>query len=306
MPELPEVFLYVEALERTIGGRTLERIRLKSPSLLRTWDPPISIAAGRRVTGFRRLGKRIVWELEGEHFLVFHLMATGRFHLRPPGAALQRRGAHAAFDLADATVLLTEAGTRKKARLHLIRGEAALAELDPGGLEPPDADLAAFRRALLREARTLKRALTDPRILSGIGNAHSDEILHRAGLSSGSAHGQLDAAEIERLYRATVDHLRAFTERLRAETGERFPEMVSAFHPGHAVHGKHSQPCPVCGSPVQRIRYADRETDYCPGCQTGGRLLADRALSRLLREDFPRTLEELEELREARSGERLS
>ena len=241
-----------------------------------------------------------MWELEDDLFLVFHLMVTGRFHLRKAGTPLPRKRAHAAFDFPDRTLLLTEAGTPKKASLHVVRGREGLRELDAGGLEPLEAEPAAFRAALLREDRTLKRALTDPRILAGIGNAHSDEILHRAGLSPVRRTRQLSENEIDRLYRTTLDHLRGWIDRLRAETGDRFPERVTAFHPDHAVHGKHGRPCPVCGSEVQRVRYADRETNYCPGCQTGGRLIADRALSRLLREDFPRTLEELEELRDAR------
>jgi formamidopyrimidine-DNA glycosylase len=300
VPELPEVEVYLEALERAVGGKTLERVRLRGPALLRSWDPPLAAVHGKRVLGFRRIGKRIVWALEDELFLVFHLMVTGRFHLRKAGAALPRKDAHAAFDFPDLTLLLTEAGTRKKASLHVLRGRAALAELDPGGVEPLQASPAEFAQALRREDRTLKRALTDPRILSGIGNAHSDEILHRARLSPVRRTRQLTEGELERLHRATVEHLRAWTERLRAETGDRFPEKVTAFHPDHAVHGRHGRPCPVCGAEVQRIRYADRETNYCPGCQTGGRLLADRALSRLLGEDFPRSLDELEELRARR------
>jgi formamidopyrimidine-DNA glycosylase len=300
VPELPEVVLYLEALERVLGGKRLERVRLKSPSLLRTWDPPLAAVNGKRVLGFRRIGKRVVWELEDDLFLVFHLMVSGRYHLRKPGAALPRRDAHAAFDFADGTLLLTEAGTRKKASLHVIRGAEALADLDPGGLEPLGSSLADFSAVLVREDRTLKRALTDPRMFSGIGNAHSDEILHQAHLSPVRRTRQLRDDEVERLHRVTLAHLAGWTERLRSETGDRFPEKVTAFHPGHAVHGKLGQACPVCGTPVQRIRYADRETNYCPECQTGGRLLADRALSRLLGEDFPRTLEELELLHDIR------
>jgi formamidopyrimidine-DNA glycosylase len=299
VPELPEIALYVDALQRTIGGKTLQRVRLKSPSLLRTWDPPLSAVHGRRVLGFRHIGKRVVWELEGGLFLVFHLMITGRYHLKKVGAPVVK-GAHAAFDFADLTLLLTEAGTKRRASLHVIQGEEALAALDPGGIEPLESTPAEFATALLREDRTLKRALTDPRIFSGIGNAHSDEILHQAKLSPVRRTSQLHADEVERLRDATVRHLTAWTERLKEETGDRFPEKVTAFHPDHAVHGKHGEPCPVCGAPIQRIRYADRETNYCPGCQTGGRLLADRALSRLLGADFPRTLEELEDLRDSR------
>lgn len=300
MPELPEVALYEDALRRTIGGKVLRAVRLRSPSLLRTWDPPLSAVHGRRVVGFRHVGKRIVWEMEDGLFLVFHLMVAGRFHRKKAGAALPGRGAHAAFDFDDLTLLLTEQATRKKASLHVVRGEEALAALDPGGIEPLGASPAEFRAALLREDRTLKRALTDPRIFSGIGNAHSDEILHRARLSPVRRTSQLRGEEIERLREATVGHLSAWIERLVRETGERFPEKVTAFHPEHAVHGKYGKPCPVCGGIVQRIRYADRETDYCPACQTDGRLLADRALSRLLGADFPRTLEELEELKDTR------
>lgn len=296
MPELPEITVYVEALERHVGGAVLEGARVRSPSLLRTWDPPLGEATGRRVLGFRRLGKRVVWVLEGDLFLVFHLMITGRFHWRKPGAAVPRKGGHAAFDFASGTLLLTEQATHKRASLHVVRGEAALAALDPGGLEVADAPLEAFAAALRRENRTLKRALTDPRILSGIGNAHSDEILLFAGLSPLQRTGNLTAEEMARLHRVTRESLAAWTERLRSETGARFPEKVTAFHPAMAVHGKHGEPCPVCGAPIQRIRYADRETNYCARCQTGGKLLADRGLSRLLGDDWPRTLEELEEL----------
>jgi formamidopyrimidine-DNA glycosylase len=287
----------VKALERFLGGRILERVRLRSPSLLRTFDPPLSAATGRRVLAFRRLAKRVVWEMEDELFLVFHLMISGRFHWRKPGAALQRKLAHAAFDFEHGTLLLTEAATRKRASLHLVRGEGALVQLDPGGLEPLEASLAEFRGALLSENRTLKRALTDPRIFAGIGNAHSDEILLEAGLSPVRLTRQLDSSEIERLWRATRQKLDSWSRRLLEETGDAFPEKVSAFHPAMAAHGKYGQPCPRCGTAIQRIVFADRETNYCPTCQTGGKLLADRALSRLLREDWPRTLEEMEELR---------
>jgi formamidopyrimidine-DNA glycosylase len=297
MPELPEISLYVEALERFLGGHVLERVRLRSPSLLRTWDPPLSSVEGRRVLGFRRLAKRIVWEMEGDVFLVFHLMITGRFHWRPAGAALSRKTGHAAFDFAHGTLLLTEASTQKRASLHVVRGEAGLDEHDPGGIEPVGATLDEFREALLSENRTLKRALTDPRIFSGIGNAHSDEILLEAGLSPVRLTRQLDADEVERLWAVTRDSLERWTALLLKETGEAFPEKVTAFHPAMGAHGKYGRPCPRCGTPIQRIAFADRETNYCPTCQTGGRLLADRALSRLLKEDWPRTLEELEALR---------
>lgn len=292
----------MEALERLVADRVLLGIRLRSPSLLRTWDPPLSAAEGRRVLGFRRLGKRVVWELEDELFLVVHLMVTGRFHWRKAGAAVPRKNAHAGFDFEHGTLLLTEAGTKKKATLHVVRGEEGLAALDPGGLEPLEADLEAFAAALLRENRTLKRALTDPRILSGIGNAHSDEILLEAGLSPVQRTRNLSDAEVERLFQATRTGLTAWTERLREEVGEGFPTKVTAFHPAMAAHGRFGEPCPRCGTPIQRIVYGERETNYCPTCQTGGKLLADRALSRLLREDWPKTLEELEEMKEERRG----
>ena len=297
MPELPEITLYVEALERFVGGHVLERVRLRSPSLLRTWDPQLSSVEGRRVLGFRRLAKRIVWEMEGDVFLVFHLMITGRFHWRPAGAALSRKTGHAAFDFAQGTLLLTEASTQKRASLHVVRGEAGLEEHDPGGIEPLGATLDEFREALLSENRTLKRALTDPRIFSGIGNAHSDEILLFAGLSPLQLTRNLSDDEVARLYDVTRRSLVEWTERLRTEFGDRFPEKITAFHPAMAAHGRYGEPCPVCGSPIQRIRYADRETNYCATCQTGGKVLADRGMSRLLGDDWPRTLEELEELR---------
>jgi formamidopyrimidine-DNA glycosylase len=297
MPELPEITAYLEGLRRTVVGRPLQRVRLRSPSLLRTWDPPLSSVEGRRVEGVRRLGKRVVWQMEGGSFLVFHLMISGRFHWRKRGAAVPKKGAHAAFDFADGTLLLTEQATRKRASLHVVAGEAALAELDPGGLEVMDASLAAFREAITRENRTLKRALTDPRVLAGIGNAHSDEILLFARLSPLQLTRNLTEEESARLYDEARRSLAEWTERLREEFGDGFPEKITAFHPAMGAHGKYGQPCPVCGAPIQRIRYADRETNYCAACQTEGKVLADRGLSRLLGDDWPRTLEELEELK---------
>jgi len=301
LPELPEVTAYLEGLERTLAGQRLEAIRLRSPSLLRTWDPPLRDAEGRRVIGFWRIGKRIVWELEDDLFLVFHLMVTGRFHWRRQGAAVARKTGHAAFDFAHGTLLLTEMATRKKATLHVVRREGLIA-LDPGGVEPLEADLETFRAAILRENRTLKRALTDPRILSGIGNAHSDEILLWAGLSPLQRTRNLSGHELEKLHRTVVESLTDWTERLREEFGEAFPERITAFHPAMAAHGKFGEPCPVCGTAIQRIRYADRETFYCPDCQTDGKLLADRGLSRLLGDDWPRSLEELEQIRDEHRG----
>jgi formamidopyrimidine-DNA glycosylase len=300
VPELPEITAYVEAFRRRVVGEPLERVRVRSPSLVRTFDPPLSEAHGRGVRGVRRLGKRVVFELEGDLFLVVHLMVTGRFHRKKAGAALPRKHTHAAFDFPAESYFLTEMAKQKKASLHLVRGEAGLAALDPGGLEPLGASPGAWAAALRRENHTLKRALTDPRILSGIGNAHSDEILHAARLSPVQLTGNVGDEELERLRTVTVRELEAWTERLREETGAGFPEKITAFHPAMAVHGRHGEPCPACGDPVQRIVYADRETNYCATCQTGGRLLADRALSRLLKEDWPRTLEELEEHVEAR------
>lgn len=302
MPELPDVTVYVEALRRLTLGRPLERIRLASPFLVRTVEPPIHEAEGKRVLALRRLGKRIVFALEDELVLLVHLMIAGRFHLRPPGARIPGRIGLAAFDFPGSTLLLTEASPKKRAAVHLVRGEAALAAFDRGGLEILEADLAAFREALTRESHTLKRALTDPRLFSGIGNAYSDEILHRARLSPVKLTRSLGAEEIERLFRATRETLTEWIARLRAETGNGFPEKVTAFREGMAVHGRYRQPCPACGSPVQRIVYAENEANYCATCQTGGRLLADRALSRLLHDDWPRTLEELEERKAAARG----
>jgi formamidopyrimidine-DNA glycosylase len=294
VPELPDVTIYIERLEAFCAGAVLERVRLVGPSLLHSVDPPISAVEGRRVTGFRRLGKRIVFELEDELFLVLHLMIAGRLRWRERGAKPSRKTGLAAFDFADGSLLLTEASPKKRASLYAVRGEDALAEHDPGGLEVLEADLEAFRSRLTAENRTLKRALTDPHILSGIGNAYSDEILHRARLSPVRLTRQLDAAELERLYTATRHTLDEWTARLRAQVGDGFPDKVTAFRPEMAVHGRYREPCPVCGGPVQRIVYASNETNYCPTCQTGGRLLADRALSRLLKKDWPRSPEELE------------
>jgi len=297
MPELPEITAYLEALERTVVGEPLEKVRLRSPSLLRTWDPPLSVAEGRAVVGVRRMGKRIVWEMEGDLFLVFHLMITGRFRWTRRGTAVPKKRAHGAFDFPAGTLLLTEQSTQKRASLHVVEGEERLAELDPGGLEVLEASPEEFAAALVRENRTLKRALTDPRVFSGIGNAHSDEILLRARLSPLQLTRNLDSDEIGRLWEAMRTSLREWIQRLRAEFGDRFPERITAFHPAMAAHGKYGAPCPACGSPIQRIRYADRETNYCATCQTDGKILADRGMSRLLGEDWPRTLEELEELR---------
>lgn len=297
MPELPEIELYLHALRSRILEEVLEGVRIRSPSLLRSHDPPVSSLTGRRVSGLQRIGKRIVWEMEGDLFAVFHLMVSGRFHWRRSGAAVPRKNGHAAFDFPGGTLLLTEVGTKKRASLHVVRGREALAGHDPGGLEVLSADLPAFQEALQGERHTLKRALTDPRILSGIGNAHSDEILLSAGLSPLRMTVQLTQEEVQRLYEVTRKSLREWTERLQLEAGDEFPEKVTAFHPSMGAHGRFGKPCPVCGTPIQRILYADRETNYCPACQTGGRLLADRSLSRLLREDWPRTLEEMEAVR---------
>ncbi|MEA2602630.1 MAG: formamidopyrimidine-DNA glycosylase [Acidobacteriota bacterium] len=294
MPELPDVEVYLAALRPRILGQPLEQARLGNPFLLRTVEPPLACFLGRRVESLRRLGKRIVIGFEGERFAVLHLMITGRLHWKPRGAKIPGKIGLAAFDFPTGTLTLTEAGSKKRASLHLVVGEAALAEYDPGGLGVLEADLDAFRAAITAENHTLKRALTDPHLLSGIGNSYSDEILHRARLSPFQLTGNLSAAETEMLYRACREVLVEWIERLRAETGDGFPEKVSVFQEGMAVHGRFGQSCPVCGTPVQRIVYADSEANYCPTCQTGGRLLADRALSRLLKADWPRTLEELE------------
>jgi len=304
MPELPDVTVYVEALERHAGGRVLERARLASVSLLRSVEPPLAAAEARRVLGASRLGKRIVLSLEGELHLVFHLMIAGRLRWKERGAAIPARRAHAAFDFENGTLLLTEASTKKRATLHVVQGAEGLAAHDPGGLEVLESDLATFRASLARESHTLKRALTDPTLFSGIGNAYSDEILHRARLSPLKRTGQLDEDESARLFEAARSVLLEWTERLRREVGEGFPDKVTAFREGMAVHGRYREPCPDCGAPVQRIVHGENEFDYCARCQTGGRLLADRALSRLLREDWPRTLDELEARLPARATPR--
>jgi formamidopyrimidine-DNA glycosylase len=295
VPELPEVSLYIDALQRRILDQTLERLRIRSASLLKTYEPPIAEAEGRRVTAIKRSGKRIIWALEGDDYLVFHLMIAGRFRWKEPGAAVPKKLGHAAFDFQTGTLLLTEAGAKKRASLHLVRGKSALQQFERGGLEVLDADLRDFHHTLQRENRTLKRALTDPRIMSGIGNAHSDEILFEAKLSPVKRTRQLSDGEISALYEATRRSLTDWIERLRDETGDAFPKKVTAFHPAMKVHGKYNKPCPECAAPIQRIVYASNETNYCARCQTGGKLLRDRALSRLLGEDWPATLEELEE-----------
>ena len=294
MPELPDVELYLSALRTRIAGRTLTRARLATPFLLRSVDPPLALAEGRVVSGFRRIGKRIVWELEGDLFLVFHLMIAGRFKWRDRGSVIPKKVGLAAFDFADGTVLLTEVATQKRASLHVVQGEGALASFDPGGLEVMTSDAAAFTAALQKERHTLKRALTDPHLFSGIGNAYSDEILHRARLSPFKLTRQLTAGDISLLRDATIDTLAEWTARLQHDAGDAFPEKVTAFHEGMAVHGRFGKPCPRCGTAVQRIVHGEHEVNYCPSCQTEGRLLADRALSKLLKDDWPKTLDEME------------
>ena len=294
MPELPDIEVYTEALAARVLRQPLQRVRIATPFLLRSAHPPIGEVEGRTVLAVRRLGKRIVFALDGELFLVLHLMIAGRLHWKEPGARPPGRVGLAAFDFPTGTLVLTEAGTKRRAALHLVRGEAALRALDRGGLEPLQADLASFSAALRRENHTLKRVLTDPGIFSGIGNAYSDEMLHRARLSPVKLSQRLDDDEVSRLFEATRAVLTDWTERLRREAGAGFPEGVTAFREGMAVHGRYRQPCPVCGTAIQRIVRAENEVNYCPRCQTGGQILSDRSLARLLKEDWPRTIEELE------------
>jgi formamidopyrimidine-DNA glycosylase len=294
MPELPDIALYLHALEERIVDRRVSGIRLASPFLLRSVDPPLSSVVGRSIAALHRLGKRIVFEIEGDVFLVFHLMIAGRFRWRPPGARIPGKIGLLAVDFEHGTLILTEAGTRRRASLHVVAGRAGLAEHDPGGLDVLGADVGAFRSALQESNHTLKRALTDPHLFSGIGNAYSDEILHAARLSPFKQTGSLTDEEVQRLFDATRQILTQWIARLQAEAGDAFPEKVTAFHDGMAAHGRYGQPCPTCGALIQRIVYADNESNYCANCQTAGRLLADRSLSRLLRDDWPRTLEELE------------
>jgi formamidopyrimidine-DNA glycosylase len=293
MPELPDITIYVEALEKRILREKLEAARVQSPFVLRTFEPPLEEIAGKSVREIRRIGKRIAVGLADDLWLVLHLMIAGRLHWKPPGAKLLAKSFLASFQFSSGTLQLTEAGTKHRASLYLLRGENALRAHDPGGLEPLRATFRQFQAALKRENHTLKRSLTDPRLFSGIGNAYSDEILHRARLSPLLLAKKLKDEEARRLYDATRDSLIEWVERLRTEAGDGWPEKVTAFRLGMAVHGRFGEPCPVCGAPVQRIRYADNETNYCPGCQTNGRILADRSLSRLLKDDWPRSLDEL-------------
>jgi formamidopyrimidine-DNA glycosylase len=294
MPELPDITVYVEQLTPRIVGQTFEGVRLASPFLLRTASPPIATANGKQVLSVSRMGKRIIMALEDQLYLVLHLMIAGRLHWREHGKAIQGKIGLAAFDFSSGTLLLNEASQKKRAALYLVQGEAALQEFDRGGLEVMDADIDEFRRRLLIGNHTLKRSLTDPDLFSGIGNAYSDEILHRARLSPVKMTRTLEEGDVQRLFTSTKEVLAEWTERLRKDAGDGFPEKVTAFRKEMAVHGKYNEPCPVCGTPVQRIVHAENESNYCPTCQTGGKLLADRALSRLLKQDWPRSIEELE------------
>ncbi len=295
MPELPEIVAYIDALQPRIGDEVLEDARIRSFSLLRTFDPPIESTFGKRLLELRRVGKRIVFGFEDDLFMVLHLMVAGRLHWHEEKKAIPAKVGLAAFDYSSGTLLLTEAGTKRRASLHVVSGEAALAELDPGGIELTTATVDEFASALQAERHTLKRALTDARHISGIGGAFADEILHRAKLSPLQMNTNLSDDELARLFSASVSTLEEWIEIRRGDVGDGFPEKVTAFHPMMAVHGKYGEPCPVCGTTVQRIVYSSRETNYCPGCQTDGRILADRSLSRLLKDDWPKTIEELEE-----------
>ena len=297
MPEYPDIVVYIERLEALVAGHPLEQLRFTSPFLLRTAEPPINAIKGLVVRGFKRMGKRIVFVFDEAYFLILHLMIAGRLHWKERACKIPAKLGLAAFDFPNGSLLITEAGSIKRASLHLVKGNAQLAGFDPGGLEVFEASLDAFREVLESENHTLKRVLTDPHLLSGIGNAYSDEILHRARLSPFLLSQKLSALQTKRLYHATRKTLKEWSQRLREETGDGFPEKVTAFRKGMAVHGRYRKPCPDCGTAVQRIRYATNETNYCPKCQTGGRLLADRALSRLLEKDWPRTVEELEAIK---------
>ena len=297
MPELPDILLYLHALEPRIVGKRVMGVRLASPFLLRSVAPPLSAIEGRAIVGLRRLGKRVVLEAEGELFLVFHLMIAGRFRWKPAASPIPGRVGLFALDFEDNTLILTEAGSKRQASLYLVEGVEALAQHDPGGLEVLEIDMPTFARALRRDNHTLKRALTDPHLFSGIGNAYSDEILHAARMSPFKQTGSITDEEMRRLYEATRRTLAEWIARLQEETGDNFPEKVTAFRKGMAVHGRYREPCPDCGAPIQRIVYAANEANYCANCQTGGRLFADRSLSRLLKQDWPRTLEQLEKKR---------
>lgn len=297
MPELPDITVYVEALSRRVLHQPLDHLRLANPFLLRTVLPNVKEAEGKKVLALNRLGKRIVFELESDLFLVLHLMIAGRLHWKAKGAKIPGKVGHAAFDFPNGTLLLTEASTKKRASLHCLKGKEAVKKLSAGGVEIFETDFAGFAGQLKRENHTLKRSLTDPRLFSGIGNAYSDEILHRAKLSPLKLSASLGEGETERLFRASKEVMQEWIERLRKETGEKFPEKVTAFREEMVVHGRYNKPCPVCGTKIQRIVYAENECNYCPRCQTDGKLLADRAFSRLLKDDWPRTIEELEERR---------
>jgi formamidopyrimidine-DNA glycosylase len=300
LPELPDIELYLHALQPRIVGQRLDRIRLASPFLVRSFDPPIDHAHGKKVIALRRLGKRLVWQLESDLFLIIHLMIAGRFKWLDRGAKIPGKVGLAAFDFDNGSLIFTEAGSQRRASMYLVRGEKALAEHDPGGLEVMTSSVQEFGEALTRENHTLKRALTDPHLLSGIGNAYSDEILHAAKMSPMLLTGKLTPEQIESLHAHTIGVLAKWREDLIAETGTKFPEKVTAFRDGMAAHGRYGKPCPVCGTAIQRIQYASNEANYCPTCQTGGKLLADRGLSRLLKNDWPKSLDDMERMKESR------